>query len=227
MEALDARPSLRISYAQVLLASGRTVGFEEMLAAAEATLHMREGEERRRDLLCEIARLRAILAFLEHRADDMLVESKRALELLPSDNVTRAFVVWASGYAHEVLGERAEARKAYGGALSMSRATGYRFGEMAAAIGIAGMQEIDNELRLAAETYEDAIRLAADLPYSWISDAHLGCSQAASRPFHSQRMRPSAGFGEEGGLSRELGAHPPPRVRPRAAARPRGRRLPR
>ena len=72
------------------------------------------------------------------------------------------------------LGERAEARKAYGGALSMSRATGYRFGEMAASIGIAGMQEIDNELRLAAETYEDTIGLAADLPYPWISDAHLG-----------------------------------------------------
>jgi hypothetical protein len=35
-------------------------------------------------------------------------------------------------------------------------------------IGIAGLQEVDNELRLAAETYEDAIARTADLPWSWI-----------------------------------------------------------
>jgi LuxR family maltose regulon positive regulatory protein len=174
VEALDARPSLRIVYAQVLLASGRTQGFEETLAAAEAALDMRADDEATRDLLGQIAALRAILAFLHHRTDDFIVESQRAQKLLRSDDLTRAFVAWASGYGHEVSGERAKARKAYGDALSMSAATGYRFGEMNASIGIAGMQEVDNELRLAAETYEDAIRRTADLPWSWISDAHLG-----------------------------------------------------
>ena len=174
VEALDARPSLRITYAQVLLANGRTGGFEEMLAAAEATLHKGPDVEPTRDLLGQIAALRALLAFLQHRPDKVIVESKRALELRRPENLTRAFDAWASGYAHEVLGERAEARAAYGEALSMSRATGYRFGDMAASIGIAGMQETDNELRLAASTYEDTIRRSADLPWSWISDAHLG-----------------------------------------------------
>jgi LuxR family maltose regulon positive regulatory protein len=174
VETLDARPSLRIVYAQVLLARGRSAGFEETLAAAEATLDMRDDDEPTRDLLGQIAALRAILAFLQNRTDDFIVESKRAQELLRSDDLTRAFAAWASGYAHEVFGERAEAREAYSGALSMSRATGYRFGEMNASVGIARMQELDNELRLAAETYEDTIRRAADLPWSWISDAHLG-----------------------------------------------------
>ena len=174
VETLDARPSLRIVYAQVLLASGRTVGFEETLAAAEATLDMRADDEPTRDLPGQIAALRSILAFLQRRTDDFIVESQRARKLLRSDDLTRAFVAWASGYAHEVSGERAEARRAYGGAVSMSRATGYRFGEMNASIGIARMQETDNELRLAAETYEETIRCAADLPWSWISDAHLG-----------------------------------------------------
>lgn len=173
VETLNARPSLRISYAQVLLASGRTAGFEEMLATAEATLQIRADDESTRDLRRQIVRLRAIRAFLEHRVDDV-IESTRALELLAPDDLSRAFVVWTSGYAHEVLGERAEARKAYGEALSMSRAIGYRFGDMNASIGIGAMQEVDNELRLAAETYEDAVRRAADLPWSWISDAHLG-----------------------------------------------------
>ena len=44
VETLDARPSLRIIYAQVLLANGRTEGIEEMLAAAEATLRMRSDD---------------------------------------------------------------------------------------------------------------------------------------------------------------------------------------
>ena len=161
LEVLDARPSLRSVWAQVLLASGRTVGIEAILTTAEATLDMRADDGPTRDLLGQIAALRAILAFLEHRADDFIVEAQRALPLLRSDDLTRAFVVWASGYAHEVSGERAKARKAYGEALAMSRATGYRFGEMNALIGIGAMQEIDNELRLAAETYEDAIGRAA------------------------------------------------------------------
>ncbi len=174
VETLEARPSLRIVHAQVLLASGRTVGFEETLATAEATLDKRADDEPTRDLLGQIAAIRSILAFLQHRTDDFIVESQRAQRLLRSDDLTRALVAWASGYANEVSGERAKARKAYGDALSMSLATGYRFGEMNASIGIAGMQEIDNELRLAATTYEDAIRRTADLPWSWISDAHLG-----------------------------------------------------
>jgi LuxR family transcriptional regulator, maltose regulon positive regulatory protein len=174
VETLDARPSLRIVWAQVLLARGRTVGIEEALAAAEATLDTRGDDEPTRDLLGQIAALRAILAFLEYRADDFIVESTRAQALLRSGDLTRSLVAWASGYVHEVSGERAKAREAYGDARSMSAATGYRFGEMNASIGMARMQELDNELRLAAETYEDAIRRASDLPWSWISDAHLG-----------------------------------------------------
>jgi LuxR family transcriptional regulator, maltose regulon positive regulatory protein len=175
--ALDARPSLRLSYADVLVDTGRTRGVEAMLAAAESALDTRPQDELTRPLLAWIARIRALLAFLEHRPDDMTVASERALELLPADSSTRAFAAWAAGSARESRGERAAARQAYGEALSMSRAAGYRLGEMAASLGIAGIHEIDTELRLAAATYEDTIRLAADLPFPWISDAHLGLAR--------------------------------------------------
>ena len=56
----------------------------------------------------------------------------------------------------------------------MSRAAGYRFGEMAASIGIADMQEMRQRAQARGQSYADAIRRSADLPWSWISDAHLG-----------------------------------------------------
>jgi ATP/maltotriose-dependent transcriptional regulator MalT len=171
-ETLDARPSLRVTWAQVLLANGRTSEIEEILAAAEATLDMQAEDGPTRELLRQVATLRAILAFLEHRADDFVVASQWARELL--DERTQAFGTWATGYTHEVAGERAKARNTYSEALSTSRAAGYRFGDMNATIGLARMQELDNELRLAAATYEEAIDRSADLPWSWISDAHLG-----------------------------------------------------
>jgi LuxR family maltose regulon positive regulatory protein len=177
-EVLDARPSLRALYAMVLLGGGRTAGIAEMLDAAEAAVDRQAGDEATRDLLGQVAATRAMLALSQHRADVMIAEGKRALELLRPDNVaSRAAVVGTLGYAYEVLGERAEARKAYAEALSTSRATGSRFGELAASLGVAGMQELDNELSLAEQTYRETIRAAADLPFPVISEAHLGLAR--------------------------------------------------
>ena len=174
-EALEARPSLRALYAMVLLGSGRTAGIAEMLDTAETGLADWPDDSETRDLRGQMAATRALLALSQHRADVMIAESQRALALLrPQNLAARAAVIGTLGYAYEVLGDRAGARKTYGEALTISRATGSQFGEMAASMGTATMQELDNELRLAAETYEDAIRLAADFPYPVISEAHLG-----------------------------------------------------
>jgi LuxR family maltose regulon positive regulatory protein len=174
-EALEARPSLRTLYAMVLLGSGRTAGIVEMLDAAETGLADRPDDAERRDVRGQIAATRAMLALSLHRADEMIAESQRALTLLRPENVAgRAAVIGTLGYAYEVLGDRAGARKEYGEALAISRATGSRFGELVASRGTATMQELDNELRLAAGTYEDTIQLAVDLPYPVISEVHLG-----------------------------------------------------
>ena len=110
--------------------------------------------------------------------------AQRALTLLrPDDLPTRASVIGTLGYAYEVLGDRARSRKAYGDAFAISQATGSRFGELVASRGTAAIQELDNELRLAAGTYEDTIQLAVDLPYPVISELHLlaGCLPAGNR----------------------------------------------
>jgi len=174
---LDEWPELRIVQATVLLGGGQTAGISEMLDGAEAALAAREAPTGH-ELLGQIAALRALFAVSQHRADVMIAESRRALEHLPAGDVAgRASVIWTMGYAQEVLGERAEARKAYSDALRMSRAAGNRFGEMISLIGLADMEELDTELRVAATTYEETIRLAADLPYPVVSEAHLGLAR--------------------------------------------------
>jgi LuxR family maltose regulon positive regulatory protein len=130
--------------------------------------------------IANVAITRSLLALSQHRADLMISESKRAMALLPEDAlVARSTIHGTLGYAYEVLGDRAEARKAYAEALPESRAVGSRFGEMAALTGIAAIQELDNELRAAAATYEEAIRRSTELQYPVISEAYLGLARIA------------------------------------------------
>ena len=56
---LDARPSLWVTYASVLLVTGQTTGVEEKLQAAEAALQGTEPDDKTRDLVGQIAAMRA------------------------------------------------------------------------------------------------------------------------------------------------------------------------
>ncbi len=187
-ETFDARPTLLVTRATVLLASGHTDGIAEMLDRAETALASSgaqgapgaEGPDAAASAMANIAITRSLLAVSQHRADVMIAESQRALALLPADALTaRSTVLFTLGYAHEVLGDRVEARRAYQAALPMSRAARSRFGEMAALIGIGAVQELNIELRAAAATYEQAIQTSADLQYPVISEAYLGLARIA------------------------------------------------
>ena len=59
---LDARPSLWVTYASLLLITGQTTGVEEKLQAAEAALQGAEPDDKTRDLIGQIAAIRATLA---------------------------------------------------------------------------------------------------------------------------------------------------------------------
>ncbi len=176
-EVLDARPTLRSTMATVLLASGHTDGVAEMLDRAEAGITARGGLGADR-AIANVAITRSLLALSQHRADLMISESKRAMALLPEgDLVARSTILGTLAYAYEVMGDRSEARRAYAEALPMSRAVHNEFGEMVALTGLGAMQELGNELRAAAATYEEALRQAAELQYPVISEAYLGLAR--------------------------------------------------
>lgn len=176
---LDARPSLWWRYASLLLISGRTAGVKEKLQAAEealaASLQGAEPDDKTRTLIGRIAAARATLALTRYDAETMLTESRRALEFLPSDNLTtRANAYWTLGVANMYRGERAEAGRAYGEAIALSQAAGATFTIILATLGLGNVQEADNRLYQAAETYRRILQMAGDQPLQIVGEVHLG-----------------------------------------------------
>jgi LuxR family transcriptional regulator, maltose regulon positive regulatory protein len=179
---LDARPSLWWRYGSLLLVNGQTTGVEEKLNAAEAALHNTTLDYRANDetrlLVGRIAAARAVLALTRYQVEVMIAQSHRALAYLPPSNLSlRANANWTLGFAYYLQGDRAEARRAYTEAIALSQAAGDIFTTILATIGLGNVQEADNQLHQAAETYRLVLELAGDQPLQIIYEAHLGLAR--------------------------------------------------
>lgn len=175
---LNARPSLWVRYASLLVVSGQTTGVEEKLQAAESALQSTELDDKARDLVGQIASIRATLALTQYQIEPMLTQTSRALEYLHPDNLfSRVNVYWAQGFAYTLLGDRVAARQAYIEAISLSQISGDSFNAILATIGLGNIQEADNQLFLAAETYRRVLQLAGEQPLQIICEAHLGLAR--------------------------------------------------
>src|SRR6266566_3800051 len=175
---LDARPWLWARYASLLLVNGQTTGVEEKLQAAEAALQGTEADDKTRNLVGQIAAARATLALTRYQVEPMLAQSRRALEYLHPKNLSsRATANWTLGFAYLLQGDRAAARRALTEAISLSQASGDIFTTILATIGLGNVQETENQLYLAAETYQRVLHLAGDQPLQIIYEAHLGLAR--------------------------------------------------
>ncbi|MEP7188043.1 MAG: LuxR C-terminal-related transcriptional regulator [Roseiflexaceae bacterium] len=172
---LDTRPSLWVRYAEILLVAGQTTGVEQKLQAAEAALQGAEQDGKTRNLVGHIAAARATLALTRYQIDTMIIQSRRALEYLHRDDLPfRATANWTLGYAYQLQGDRAAAGRAITEAIALSQAAGNIFTTILATIGLGQLQEAENQLYLAAETYRHVLQLAGDQPQQIIYEAHLG-----------------------------------------------------
>jgi LuxR family transcriptional regulator, maltose regulon positive regulatory protein len=175
---LNARPSLWWRYASLLLVNGQTTGVEEKLQAAESALQDAEADDKTRNFIGRIATAKATLALTRYDVETMLVQSRRALEYLHPDNLSlRANANWTLGFAYLLQGDRAAARRALTESISISQASGDIFTTILATVGLGNVQEADNQLHLAAETYQRVLQLAGDQPLQIISEAHLGLAR--------------------------------------------------
>ena len=175
---LDARPALWVMYASALSMAGFLPGVEPKLQAAEAALQDAEPDDTTRNLVGHIAVIRASLAAAENQVEPMLAQSRRALEYLhPNDLSARTFTLWTLGFASFLQGDRSAARRAYTEAISISQAAGNIIIYIGATIGLGNVQEADNQLYLAVETYQRVLHLAGDLPPPPACEAHLGLAR--------------------------------------------------
>jgi LuxR family maltose regulon positive regulatory protein len=175
---LNARPSLRVRYASLLLVNGQTTGVEEKLQAAEAALQGAEPDDKTRNLVGQIAAARATLALTRYQVEPMLAQSRRALEYLHPNNLSsRTTANWTLGFAYILQGDRAAARRALTSAISLSQASGDIFTTILATIGLGNVQETENQPYLAAETYRRVLQLAGHQPLQIIYEAHLGLAR--------------------------------------------------
>lgn len=180
---LDARPSLWATYASLLLINGMTTGVEEKLQAAEAALRdaaLQDTEEnaKTRNLVGQIAAARAVLALTRYQPEVMLAQSLRALEYLhPKNLFTRSSANWTLGYAYFLQGDYAAASQAQREAIALSQVSGDIFTNILATIGLGHVQEAENQLYQAAQTFRSVLQVAGDQPLQIVNEAHIGLAR--------------------------------------------------
>jgi len=179
---MNARPSLWWRHAAMLLINGQTAGVAEKLQSAEKALSVilqgAEPDDNVRGLIGQIAAATATLALTRYDVDAMISQSHRALEYLhPGNLFTRATANWTLGYAYLLRGERVAARLAFTESISLSQEAGAVFSLILATIGLGNVQELDNELYAAAETYQRVLQWVGDKPQQIIGEAYLGLAR--------------------------------------------------
>jgi LuxR family maltose regulon positive regulatory protein len=174
----ENRPSLSLLYASSLLTYGQTTGVEEKLRFAEKVLKNGEQDAKSRMITGRIASARATLALTRYDTTAMIAESRRALEYLPPEHSSmRSSANWSLGYGYLFQGEHILARQAFIEAISLSKASKSIFTEILATIGLGAVQEGDNQLYQAVETYQHVLQLASQQPLQIVNEAHLGLAR--------------------------------------------------
>jgi LuxR family maltose regulon positive regulatory protein len=181
---LDTRPRLWVRSATTALVLGLSTGVEEKLQAAEAVFTARkesyhaEESDQIRDLIGQIACARATLALFRYDPAEMIIQARRALEYLHSDNLTYRFTAnWALTSAFMFQGDRAGAAQANQDCIEISQKSGHVFSKILAASNMGSLQEMENQLNLAAETYHEVLQLFGDHPQPNASIALLGLAR--------------------------------------------------
>lgn len=175
---LDARPALLVKSAALALMAGQTTGVEEKLQAAETALQKTGSDDKTRSLIGRIACARATLALTRYDPESMITQAHRALEHLPSGDLTFRFTAnWALANACLLKGDRASAAQACMEGISISRQSGDVFSILLATSDWGQLQELDNQLHQAAETYQHVLQLAGDHPHPNVGEVQLGLAR--------------------------------------------------
>jgi LuxR family maltose regulon positive regulatory protein len=151
---------------------------EGKLQVAEVILQTLEPDAQSCDLLGQVACARATLALTRYDPATMMVQARRALELLPPENLPFRFTAyWALSVAHLFQGDRAAAVRASREGIAISEKSGDTFSRILATSTLGRAQELENQLPAAAETYRSLLALFGDFPQPNAEEACLGLAR--------------------------------------------------
>jgi LuxR family maltose regulon positive regulatory protein len=175
---LDAHPSLWVAYASTLLLTGQHTSVEQKLTQAENALQYTGLDDTAQDILGRIASMRATLAVIQNDVEAMIDHSNAALERLHPENLAiRIASHWTRGYAYQLQGNHRLARNAYKDVLQLSESGETSFYVIVATISLGQLQELDNQLHQASESYQSAIKLSGKPSHPIASQAFLGLAR--------------------------------------------------
>ena len=175
---LDTYPQLWTSYASILLGQGKLDMAETKLHHAELALQNVTEDIHTRDTIGRISAIRATRFAAQQNVEAIISHSHHALEYLHPDNIAfRTSTAWKLAYAYDLQGKRAEARRAYQEVIPIGQRSGNKVFTRLAKLGIGYLQEVDNQLYQAAETYHEVLQLFGDTPVADAGVAHIGLAQ--------------------------------------------------
>lgn len=177
-KVLNAYPSLWVTFAWALFIAGQSKEVGAKLLAAEAALRDINTDPVTQDLLGQIAALWAWTAVSQNNVETIHSQATRALELLsPENQAARTAARCALGVVLLFRNERAGASRAFSEVVMSGQSNGNLMFTVAASIALAGIQATDNQLRLAADSYRNALRMIADPTHLIGCEAHLGLAR--------------------------------------------------
>jgi LuxR family maltose regulon positive regulatory protein len=158
--------------------SGHPSQVEPKLKTAEFALRGAEDNEKNRDLVGQIAAMRALVAASRNDIDEIIIQSNRALEYLHPQNVSvRTITTFSLGVVYELQNDREAATRAFNEVITTAQASGNFMFTLAALSSLAGLQLANNKLRDAEKSFKRSIEIIND-PDHWLAyDPHFGLAR--------------------------------------------------
>lgn len=175
---LNCYPSLWVTYAIVLIFSGKIEGVEKKLKAAEEAMPSMGTGKQTRDIAGQIAAVRALLAATQNQVNTVIGQTRIAMEFISPDNLpVYAATKLAMGSAYKLQGDYTSARSTFTEVMSVSHASGNTVLTIGAAVSLGSIQESENQLHLAAETYQHILQMIGDPGHMTACTALLGLAR--------------------------------------------------
>lgn len=171
-------------------------GSDLKLQAAEASMQTTVQDDKTEELIGLIAPAKDSAAGASAEIlDRVIAQSSRALAYLgPNQLSVRTSAAWMLGVASQRRGDDAQARQAYREVISYSGQLGHTLMAVLSWIGLGQIEEANNEPDSSAACYEEALRLAGDVPLPALREAQAGL----------KRVRTDRQPGAKGGLIEPL-----------------------